>query len=76
MEDAIFRAVLRGGKMGKMRINWYPIWGLCLLILLWVVLIAVGWAVWYTVVQPKVASTVRVLEIERSSYDYRHLLSR
>ena len=58
-----------------MRINWYPIWGLCLLILLWVVLIAVGWAVWYTVV-PKVTSAVKVLEIERSSYDYRHLLSR
>lgn len=59
-----------------MRINWYPVCGIIFLILLWVVLIAAGWAVWKTIVEPRVASTVKVLEIERNIYDYRHLLSR
>jgi len=45
-----------------MKINWYPIAGLIVLIFLWIIIAAVGWFVWDTI-QPKIANTVKALEI-------------
>jgi hypothetical protein len=51
-----------------MRINWYLVMGLLFIIILYVFLATMGWFVWKNVIQPKVSSTVKVMEIERSFY--------
>ena len=53
-----------------MRINWYPIAGLLLIVFIWLMIAAGGWLIWKTVLQPKVSSTVKVIEIERSFHVY------
>ena len=47
-----------------MRINWYPVMGLLFMMLVWVFLATMGWFVWKTVIQPRVSSTVKVMEIK------------
>ena len=39
-----------------MRINWYPIAGLLLIVFIWLMIAAGGWLIWKTVLQPKVSS--------------------
>jgi hypothetical protein len=46
-----------------MKINWYPVSAILLIILLWTLIIIGGCYIWKNVIQPKVSSTVKVMEI-------------
>lgn len=52
------------------------VWGMVFGVIFWVIIILGGWFLWKSVIQPKVVHYQKTIDIERSSYADRYLLSR